>query len=84
VDKIVKAEATKLLDEAIVNDKKVSGWFWELLQRIEATINSVEVLTLRFAINIRDQGRRNTFEIGGAEFLEAPPWLAPSGKFFEN
>ena len=30
------------------------------------------------------QGRRNTFEIGGAEFLEAPPWLAPSGKFFEN
>jgi hypothetical protein len=43
VDKIVKAEATKLLDEAIVNDKKVSGWFWELLQRIEATINSVEV-----------------------------------------
>ena len=54
MDKIVKAEATKLLDEAIVNDKKVSGWFWELLQRIEATINSVEVLTLRFAINIRD------------------------------
>ena len=43
VDKIVKAEATKPLDEAIVNDKKVSGWFWELLQRIEATINSVEV-----------------------------------------
>jgi hypothetical protein len=30
------------------------------------------------------QGRRNTFEIGGAEFLEAPPWLAPSGNFFEN
>jgi hypothetical protein len=33
---------------------------------------------------IHCQGRRNTFEIGGAEFLEAPPWLAPSGKFFEN
>jgi hypothetical protein len=30
------------------------------------------------------QGRRNTFEIGGAEFLEAPTWLVPSGKFFEN
>jgi hypothetical protein len=30
------------------------------------------------------QGRRNIFEIGGAEFLEAPPWLAQSGKFFEN
>jgi hypothetical protein len=30
------------------------------------------------------QGRRNTFEIGGAEFLEAPPWLAPSGNVFEN
>jgi hypothetical protein len=27
------------------------------------------------------QGRRNTFEIGGAEFLEAPPWLAPSFLF---
>jgi hypothetical protein len=48
------------------------------------------ILTLIFILAIITtalcwfQGRRNTFEIGGAEFLEAPPWLAPSGKFFEN
>jgi hypothetical protein len=37
-----------------------------------------------FSMSVIFQGRRNTFQIGGAEFLEAPPWLAPSGKFFEN
>jgi hypothetical protein len=52
VYKIVEAKATKLLDKAIVKDKKVSGEFWDVLQRIEAKIYGVEGSTVKFVITI--------------------------------
>jgi hypothetical protein len=63
VYKIVEAKATKLLDKAIVKDKKVSGEFWEVLQRIEAKIYGVEGSTVKFVITIGGFGY-NSYNLG--------------------
>jgi hypothetical protein len=51
---VVNAEAVKLLHKAIVKDKQESAKLWEVLQKIEANINGVEVPTVRFVINLGD------------------------------
>ena len=64
VYKIVEAKATKLLDKAIVKDKKVSGEFWEVLQIIEAKIYGVEgPSTVKFVITIGGFGY-NSYNLG--------------------
>ena len=63
VYKIVEAKATKLLDKAIVKDKKVSGEFWDVLQRIEAKIYGVKGSTVKFVITIGGFGY-NSYNLG--------------------
>jgi hypothetical protein len=60
-------------------------------ERIQLIHNSQKVFFCRFChlsfqrqgeINSSIQVRRNVFKIVGGEPHEAPPWLAPSDKFF--